>query len=151
MFQEFQDAAGTDLWSSKDQRQYTSLHSEKMNSPLCFTTFHSGNKLLASLLIQQMSNNERSEFILNKNNSYNRRKVQKGVCNWPFVISEMSTELCPVDMRWNGKEHFVIPNQELHEEGRQLMEAALVKNEKRSRFLTRCEAAAVGDLLDKGT
>lgn len=31
------------------------------------------------------------------------------------------------------------------------MEAALVKNEKRSRFLTRCEAAAVGDLLDKRT
>lgn len=63
----------------------------------------------------------------------------------------MSTELCPVDMRWNGKEHFVIPNQELHEEGRRLMEAALVKNEKRSRFLTRCEAAAMGDLLDKRT
>lgn len=40
----------------------------------------------------------------------------------------MSTTLCPVDMRWNGKEHFVIPNQELHEEGRRLME---VKNEKR--------------------
>lgn len=63
----------------------------------------------------------------------------------------MSTELCPVDMRRNGKEHFVIPNQELHEEGRRLMEAALVKNEKRSRFLTRREAAAVGDLLDKRT
>lgn len=52
-----------------------------MNSPLGLTTFHSGNKLLASLLIQQMPNNESSEFILNKNNSYNRRKVQKGVCN----------------------------------------------------------------------
>lgn len=33
-------------------------------------------------------------------------------------------------MRWDGKEHFVICNQELHEEGRRLMEAAVVKNEK---------------------
>lgn len=63
----------------------------------------------------------------------------------------MSTELCPVDMRWNLKEHFVIPNQELHEEGRRLMAAALLKNEDRSRFLTRCEPAAVGGLLDKRT
>lgn len=43
----------------------------------------------------------------------------------------MSTTLCPVNLRWNGKEHFVISNQQLHEEGRQLMEAAVVKNEKR--------------------
>lgn len=48
-----------------------------------------------------------------------------------FVTSEMSRKLCPVNMRWNGKEHFVISNQELHEERRQLMEAAAVTNEKR--------------------
>lgn len=50
------------------------------------------------------------------------------------ICHVMSTKLCPVDMRWHGKENFVIPNQELHEEGKWLMEAALVKNERRSLF-----------------
>lgn len=46
------------------------------------------------------------------------------------LIIVSSQRVCPVTMRWNSKEHFVISNQELHEEGRELMEVAVVKNEK---------------------